>query len=805
MRSVDTGDGLAAATIQIAGTYRGTIANDRGEYLLKVPQLPAILRVTYIGYASQEKTIADTSTTEVNFDLEVSPHRMPEMVVRPDEAARIMAEVIRRKQEWRPRIERYQADAYSRYVVENATDIVQMGEVVSQIYWDQEQGRSEVVVSRRVTENANEDGNQVFSAMEGFVNLYDDDLPLIEHRLIGPTHPNALDHYHFQLEGRRLVDDQVVFDISVRPKSRLQMAYVGRVAVLDGEFGLLEVQLEPSRSALASVLPIPLIERLEVSFQQQFRQFAGGVWLPVDYRMEGAFEIGMVGLQFPVIKLSMVTRLTEYQVNVELPATLFASGERLRVDTLAVEADTAFTRFTDPIPLTPREQEAYATIDSSFTPEDAFRPTGFLTRFMDLDDDEEDEGGHEGGGSVTISAGASSDGEAGVNVEVQSAENAAADSAKTGPDWRRHRPKLDWRLGYNRVAEAYLGVELTKDLPPRVRLRGQAGYNTGLERWSSHGRAIWGWGQHRRSSVALSYGRGVATRFGSDTYPLFVSAIQAAAGIDDYFDYYWSEKLETSVEYVRLRPRARFRIAVSQDTADSLDASTDRDLFRRRGRFRPNPGIAAGRMREIAVNLSVGGDYVPFGAGANRRAEVRIDHSGDWMGSDFSFTRYQLALDWHLKTFWRRRWVPNALDLHLVAGTFTGDLPPQRFGAVDVAMGPLSPFGVLRSTHGHPYEGDRYAALFWEHNFKTVPLEFLGLWPLVQRGVGLVIHGAAARTWMEPEWRDELPFAPRVTDVIVHEIGASLLAYHIFRLDLTRRLDTPEWRVGVGIARFDFD
>ena len=175
------------------------------------------------------------------------------------------------------------------------------------------------------------------------------------------------------------------------------------------------------------------------------------------------------------------------------------------------------------------------------------------------------------------------------------------------------------------------------------------------------------------------------------------------------------------------------------------------------------------------------------------------------MGSDFSFTRYRMALDWHLKTFWRRRFVPNALDLRLVAGTFTGDLPPQRFSAIDVAMGPLSPFGVLRSTHGHPYQGDRYAALFWEHNFRTVPLEFLGLWPLVQRGIGLVIHGAAARTWMEREWQDDPRSAPRVTDGIVHEVGASLLAYHIFRFDLTRRLDTPEWRVGVGIARFDFD
>ena len=801
-RAADTGEGLPVATVQIVGTYRGTIANERGEYLLAVPELPATLRVTYIGYASQEKLVADTSVTEVNFDLAVSPYSMPETVVRPDEAARIMAEVIRRKQEWMPRIERYQVDAYSRYVLGNATHIAWMGEVVSEIYWDRTQGRREVVVSRRVTKTADADGDDYFSAMQGFVNLYDDDLPLLEHKLIGVTHPDALDHYHFALEGRRLVDDQVVFDISVRPRSRLQMAYVGQISVLDGDFSILELNLEPSRAALASLMPIPLIERLDVSFQQQFRQFEGDVWLPVDYRVTGAAEIGMVGLHFPVFELSMATRLTEYDVNVDLPDTVFASQEHMRIDSLAVEADSAFSRFSDPIPLTPREQEAYATIDSTFSANEAFRPTGFLTRFMDLDDEEEDE--PEGGGSVTISAGAGSDGEGG-DVEARPTADTGPDTVGIAAAWRRHRPKLDWRPGYNRVAEAHLGIELTRDLPPRMRLRARLGYSTGLEKWTRRGKLIYGWGEGKRSSVALSYGREVATRHGSDTYPLFANAIHSALGIGDYFDYYWRERLEASAEYVRRRPKVALRVAARHDAADPLAATTDRDLLRRRDSFRRNPGIATGHMRELVARLSVGGEYVPFGAGANRRAEVRIDHSGDWMGSDFAYTRYRLTLDWHLKTFWRRRWVPNALDLRLVAGTFTGDLPPQRFGAVDVAMGPLSPFGVLRSSHGHPYVGDRYAALFWEHNFKTVPLEFLGLWPLVQRGVGLVIHGAAAKTWMEPEWRQDPLYAPRLTDGTIHEIGASLLAYHIFRLDLTRRLDQPEWRVGVGIARFDFE
>ena len=58
-----------------------------------------------------------------------------------------------------------------------------------------------------------------------------------------------------------------------------------------------------------------------------------------------------------------------------------------------------------------------------------------------------------------------------------------------------------------------------------------------------------------------------------------------------------------------------------------------------------------------------------------------------------------------------------------------------RAGILDASVGPLSPFGTFRSIHNRPYEGDRYLGLFWEHNFKAIPFEFLGLWGLARRGV----------------------------------------------------------------------
>ena len=78
----------------------------------------------------------------------------------------------------------------------------------------------------------------------------------------------------------------------------------------------------------------------------------------------------------------MVTRLSDYQVNVDMPDSLYASEEVLRVDSLAVAQDSSFVRLADKVPLSAREQAAYATIDSTMKFEQAFQPTGFLARFF---------------------------------------------------------------------------------------------------------------------------------------------------------------------------------------------------------------------------------------------------------------------------------------------------------------------------------------------------------------------------------------------------------------------------------------
>ncbi|MDP6038034.1 MAG: DUF5686 family protein, partial [Candidatus Latescibacteria bacterium] len=308
-----TGEPLPAATVQVLGTYDGTISNTQGIYVLELRSLPATVEVRYIGYRSQKIEVTEEVNEVQDFALAPVPIEMEELVVTAEDMGpNIMRKVIAQKQTWWQDLETFRVEAYSRFIYSNEEGIVAIVESLSDGFWHREKGWREVVKDKRETKNW--DMQFALPAAAG-VNLYDDETELGGHYLVGVTHPKALDHYDFKLKGRRRIDDQIIYDIEVKPKHGLKTAFTGRVAVLDSMYALLEVELAPNRAFLFP----PPIRQFTITMRQQFSNFGGDFWLPVGYQSDVSIEIGMIGLQFPPIKGQRVSRLTGYGVNVALP------------------------------------------------------------------------------------------------------------------------------------------------------------------------------------------------------------------------------------------------------------------------------------------------------------------------------------------------------------------------------------------------------------------------------------------------------------------------------------------------------
>ena len=90
----------------------------------------------------------------------------------------------------------------------------------------------------------------------------------------------------------------------------------------------------------------------------------------------------------------------------------------------------------------------------------------------------------------------------------------------------------------------------------------------------------------------------------------------------------------------------------------------------------------------------------------------------------------------------------------------------------------------------------------WEHNFRTVPFELIGLRYLAKKGIGIIIHGAHGQTWINDESMQNQQSDYLYSGKPHHELGLSINGlFNFFRFDMTQRLDQQAFYVGLSLAR----
>jgi hypothetical protein len=760
-----TGETLVATNLMVEGTYRGTITNSNGNFSLTIPDslLPATLLVRYIGYQSQQREITKQSSRQQNFALQPSVTEMQEIVVTDeDPGMRIMRKVINRKQQWRKQLDTYRAEAYTRQTLSNDTAIVSITESVSEVFWGKQRGHREVQKSKRQTANIEAASN--FAGVSYLPNFYDDNIEIAEFNLVGITHPDALNYYDFKLVDQTSLDSQTVYEIEVTPARKLQPLFKGTAYILADQYALIEVDLTPNDVV---TFPAP-IKSFNTAYKQQFNNFGQDFWLPVDVRIGGDIKIKMVGLDFPIIKFKQLSRITDYRVNTSLPDSLYEKEDRFSVDSTTVQSDSLIARQVNTVPLSAEEELAYATLDSTATLEKAFKPTGFLANLLDDDED----------------SGQSRSGFLSFLDEIP---------GNITPDGR-----------YNRVDQAFVGLRYSIDATDRLTIRGQGGYSTGYREWNYGGGLSIQWLQRKWGSAAIGgdYRAGTETQYHSHIYNPYYTTIPNLLGHQGYFDYYRSEGFRIFSGW-DLPHKLSLEIGYNRQDHSSLPTTTAYDILGS-SNFRVNPAISDGTLKSIDLitgyNLDEGYN---FGVTTQKKIQLGIEHSSNVLGSDFEFTRYWGFVSWSFPTFYQRRFLANTLDFNIKGGTYSGNLPPQKWGIIDGTIGSTAPYGVMKTVRNRPYQGPQYLSVNTEHNFRTIPFELLGLRPLVNNNIGLILFGGAAKTWVHGNSPINQPgYTAKATNGIHWEAGASLNGIlDLFRIDFATRLDEPAFFVNIGIVR----
>lgn len=771
---------LPAAHIVIKGTYQGTIANVDGEYTLKVDSLPAVITARFLGYKTKEYEILPEYNLIHDFFMEEAFLEMEEITVTgEDPAISIMREVINRKKIWRKNLSTYSVDAFSRQQLKTDTSIVSISESISEAFWDKERGNREILKSRRQT--ANIEGSNNFAGVSYLPNFYDDNLDIVEFDVVGVTNPKALSYYNFELVNFSKIDDRVIYEIDVTTKRKLQPLFEGTIFVQDKDYAMIAVRLKPND---VIVFPPP-VQEFDMYYEQQFSNFAGEFWLPVDFRMDGTVKVGVPGLRFPPIGFKQVSVLNNYEVNIDLPDSIFGESWMTVDSTTIGYSDSLFAETIDVIPLSKVELDAYDSLDSTATLEKAFQPKGFLVRFFDLNNEDDGE-----------------------SVNTESEGGNSSTSRKKNRPIRRLINNLSLDARYNRVDAIYGGVKRERRfVNRRIKSRLKIGYSTGYEELNYGGNVSW-WPlkNTRRFSLSVGYKAETDTRYHSDFFKKELLSTMPLFGYADYFDYYRKEGVHLGAVYAFKQFGGTISSLYRYESHKSIGYKTSYDLLGSSMIQRNNPAINEGDLSSLTLIYERGEGAEAFGVIGADNVKFEIEQSFKILGSDWDYTRFNVDIYRRYSTFYKRRFIPNSLDLRLNAGTHIGDLPVQKNGTIDVSLGYFTPFGAFKSKRYVPYEGSSYLALHAEHNFRSIPFEAIGIPNAAKNGIGLIIFGGIGKTWMIEAQKiflyNQSNYSPSITNDTHSELGISISnIFSLFRIDIAYNFNEAGIYPGIALSR----
>jgi hypothetical protein len=732
-----SGDVLPAATVRVEGSSKGTVTNARGEFQLPSPGSTALIIISYVGYTSDTLRLDAASHPPFRVRLKPVPIQLPGVTVTDEDPAyEIIRRAIESKRRWMARLTTFEGKAFTRVSLLSDSSIACITDAYSTLYWSRTDTLREVITQTRKTGNL--PAGFKASNVGPVINFNDDDIRQLGFRFVGPTAPDAFDHYEYKLLRTRVQDDFEVYDIQLIPRSRSTPLFAGRISIAERSYAVMEVDVHPNEAFV-----IPFIRVNGLRYIQHFRLYESQFWLPVDYRTEGSVSISLAGFTLPSIGMEKDVVIYDYAINPVFADTIHAM-KTLTYDSSSTRFDSTFWVRTNVLPLTAEQDTAYKKLDSTQSLEEKFKPKGAAASFL----------------------------------------SATSNSLFSLVD-----------LHFNRVEGAYLGANKTfQGIIDGLDVRANLGYGTADKVWKYGAGATMHFGSNLRSfasvgmsnasissrqfSISADVYRSLNTLPEEQPYSAFDNSIAALFSKLDFYDYYRVEGWKTAFTY-QPAPLVGTGFEYRSEENRSVKQETDYSFFARQSRYRVQPSINDGQLRAVTVSLSYGNkvllNILPHGFEMNAAVERS---EKDILKSDFSYTRYSASAHGKIMTSDDDVLFPQSLSIFTSGGFSQGTLPVQRTFDLVGGMGVYGQLGGHRGVETREFYGDWYYSVHVEHNFRRTPFLWLGITPLYRTNWEFIITGGIART-------------PNMNG-IYSEAGFGITnIFDLLRVDLTYRFAAP--------------
>ncbi len=375
----ETGDPIAFASVFLKGKTSGTTTDFEGNYFLKTSSIGDSLSVSYLGYTTQSKVLAQKPEQTLNFQLWPVAFELGTFVFEAGEnpAFEVIRQAVAKRDEYDKRkLDAYQTKNYTkieididnlseefnqRKSVRSVTAVLDsirqltndegekilpvfFSETVSSFYYrNNPELRKEVIEKTKVTGVGITDGSttsQITGSVFQEYNFYSNWLQILNKDFISPIADGWKAYYDYDLLEDVLVGQDSCYKLQVYPRREQDLAFTGTIWIKKSDYSLKQVDLTIPKAA-----NLNFVERIKI--QQELVATTAGALMPSKTRV--LLKIGQLTDNSAGLLAKFYTATDSIVVNQTLETSFFDQAVVLKPDFNQVSADYWKDRRPDPL------------------------------------------------------------------------------------------------------------------------------------------------------------------------------------------------------------------------------------------------------------------------------------------------------------------------------------------------------------------------------------------------------------------------------------------------------------------------
>lgn len=715
---------------------RGTFANAKGEFKLPLEKNDKSIKVYSIGYKTKTINISELNDT-IDIFLDLEPIQTATAnVTAKIEVNEIIKRAIQKRQENIDKLKTFQGNLYSKLTIELDGSIFDAAETntnvsgnsigissnfgsnndaekekrqleknkmfiletFSENFKDYEQNIDKSYIKqRRQTANLKPQDNLL--VLSKFVNFYEDEMNVINTKIVSPLSENALNYYKFKLIDRKQLDDRFIYIIEVISDTKLFPTFNGTLSIVEGTYNLVELKLQPSDETAIQFFK-------HLTYIQNYEEFDGGVWYPTLLETSARAKINFVkGILDVGADVNVTSIYNDVKINKSLPDSIY-NKEIARIIT-APYADSNKIEFWEKNSLrsiSQKELDIYNKIDS-------------LAQLDSNDTNKEND-----------------------NFSLN------------------FLPISD----FNRVAGYELGLDFTTGIYNTIDIYTKASYSIGQKKFygeAGFGFEIYN-SKSFTSKITANYISQIATSNYVRPYARAVNSFFAITNYSDFYDYFHNEgyeiKLDNTYKFLNFK-------LIFQDTRNNnLFRTSDDNLFaskeqksgntlnwRKLDYMNNNDLVIEGRFRKLIGKFDffedsyrAKGDDLDYKFGFHGMLLENVSNNEN----DNLLSSYQLKANLYFPLIFTG-YEPISLELHTTFSKTENNMPTQYLFRLPTSVGFISSdFAFLTAPLGYfgGYETQVYGAKL---NTSDLLWRAIGLPTYEGRGIELTFSAMTGRAF----------------------------------------------------------